>query len=360
VTRLRKAMLEELQRRNLSRITTRIYLHSVEEFARYYNASPDRLGPEQIREYQAHLFTDRKLGAIAVGQQLSALRFFFVHTLKRPWMTEHLVVPKRPFRLPEVLSREEVERLIQSASSPLHRIWLLILYATGLRREELVRLKIADIDRGRMVIHIRQGKGRKDRDVMLSPRLLQELRDYWRSANPRPKTYLFPGKGRHAHVDVPMTSKSVWDAAQQAATRAGLDKGVHPHTLRHCFATIYSNPAQICARFNSCSAIPIRRRPAVICTCRSGISMLLRAPSIHLRWHPRTREKHSPQEVNGTATPGVGRDHSRRRSTIHGPATGLVRMAASQSSRSHSAVPHRRDGRPYGSVPQLRPSRHLV
>ena len=152
-------------------------------------------------------------------------------------MTEHMVVPKRPFRLPEVLSREEVERLIQCASSPLHRIWLLILYATGLRREELVRLKIADIDSGRMVIHVRQGKGRKDRDVMLSPRLLQELRDYWRSANPKPKTYLFPGKGPHPNVDVPLTSKSVWDAVQQAATRAGLDKSVHPHTLRHCFAT---------------------------------------------------------------------------------------------------------------------------
>lgn len=237
MTHLRKAMLEELQRRNLSPITTRIYLRSVEEFARYYKASPDQLAPEHIREYQAHLFTDRKLGAIAVGQQLSALRFLFLHTLKRPWMAEHLVVPKRPFRLPEVLSREEVERLIQNASSSLHRMWLLILYATGLRREELVRLKIGDIDSGRMVIHVRQGKGRKDRDVMLSPRLLQELRDYWRSANPKPKTYLFPGKGTHPNSDLPITSKSVWDAVHKAATRAGLDKRVHPHTLRHCFAT---------------------------------------------------------------------------------------------------------------------------
>jgi len=237
VTHLRKAMLEELQRRNLSPITTRIYLRAVEEFAQYYNKPPDRLGPKHIREYQAHLFTDRQLGAIAVGQQLSALRFFFLHTLRRPWMAEHLAVPRRPFRLPEVLSREQVERLIHGASSPLHRIWLLILYATGLRREELVRLKVGDIDSGRMVIHVRQGKGRKDRDVMLSPRLLQELRDYWRSANPKPKTYLFPGKGAHPNGDLPMTSKSVWDAVQQAATRAGLDKRVHPHTLRHCFAT---------------------------------------------------------------------------------------------------------------------------
>jgi integrase/recombinase XerD len=237
VTQLRKIMLEELQRRNLSPITTRIYLRAVEEFARYCKASSDQLGPEHIREYQAHLFTHRKLGAIAVGQQLSALRFFFLYTLKRPWMADDLPVPKRPFRLPEVLSREEVERLIQSASSLLHRIWLLILYAAGLRREELVRLKVGDIDSGRMVIHVRQGKGRKDRDVMLSPRLLQELRDYWRSANPKPKTYLFPGKGSHPNSDLPVTSKSVWNAVQQAATRAGLDKHVHPHTLRHSFAT---------------------------------------------------------------------------------------------------------------------------
>jgi integrase/recombinase XerD len=237
VTQLRKAMLEELQRRNLSPITTRIYLRSIEEFARYYRKSPDQLGPEHIRQYQAHLFTERKLGAIAVTQQLSALRFFFLHTLKRPWMLEGIAIPKHPFRLPEVLSREEVERLIQGARSPLHRVWLVILYATGMRREELVRLKVSDIDSGRMLIHIRQGKGRKDRDVMLSPRLLGELRDYWRRVQPKTKTYLFPSKDPHQKCDVPMQAKSVFDAVQQAARRAGIEKHVHPHTLRHSFAT---------------------------------------------------------------------------------------------------------------------------
>ena len=237
MTQLRKAMLEELQRRNLSPITTRIYLRSIEEFARYYRKSPDQLGPEHIRQYQAHLFTERKLGAIAVTQQLSALRFFFLHTLKRPWMLEGIAIPKHPFRLPEVLSREEVERLIQGARSPLHRVWLVILYATGMRREELVRLKVSDIDSGRMLIHIRQGKGRKDRDVMLSPRLLGELRDYWRRVQPKTKTYLFPSKDPHQKCDVPMQAKSVFDAVQQAARRAGIEKHVHPHTLRHSFAT---------------------------------------------------------------------------------------------------------------------------
>lgn len=237
MTHLRKVMLEELQRRNLSPITTRIYLRAVEEFAQYFNTPPDRLRPEHIRQYQAHLFTDRKLDAISVGQQLTALRFFFLKTLKRPWMVQDMPFPKRPIRLPEVLSREEVERLIQCAGSILHRIWLLILYATGMRREELVQLQIADIDSGRMLIHIHQGKGKKDRDVMLSPRLLEELRGYWRSANPKPKTYLFPGKGPHPNADVPIDSRSVFDAVQQAAKRAGIDKHVHPHTLRHCFAT---------------------------------------------------------------------------------------------------------------------------
>jgi integrase/recombinase XerD len=237
VTHLRKVMLEELQRRNLSTITTRIYLHSIEEFAQYFKTPPDRLGLEHVRQYQAHLFTDRKLEAVSVAQQLSALRFFFLKTLKRPWLVEDMPVPKRPFRLPQILSQEEVERLIQCAGSPLHRIWLLTLYATGIRREELVQLKIGDIDSDRMLIRIRQGKGKKDRNVMLSPRLLQELRDYWRSANPKPTTYLFPSKGAHPNGDLPMTSKSVWDAVQHAATRAGLDKRVHPHTLRHCFAT---------------------------------------------------------------------------------------------------------------------------
>ena len=195
MTLLRKAMLEELQRRNFSPTTVRIYLRIVDEFAQYSKRSPDRLGPEHIRQYQAHLFTDRKLGAISVTQHLSALRFFFLNTLKRPWVVADMPSPKRPFRLPEVLAPEEVERLIQSAASSLHRIWLLTLYATGMRREELVQLKVDDIDSGRMVIHVRQGKGRKDRDIMLSPRLLQELRAYWRSANPKPKTHVFPGKG---------------------------------------------------------------------------------------------------------------------------------------------------------------------
>ena len=209
----------------------------VEEFARYFDRPPDQLGLEQIREYQAHLFTDRKLDANTVCQHLSALRFFFNRTLKRNFSVEETPFPKRAIRLPDILSREEVQRLIESASSPLHRVWLLVLYATGMRREELVQLKVNNIDSARMLIHIQQGKGQKDRDVMLSPILLEELREYWRRTDPKPKTYLFPGGGRAHATDVPMSAKSVFFAVKQAAKNAGLKKHVHPHTLRHCFAT---------------------------------------------------------------------------------------------------------------------------
>jgi len=192
---------------------------------------------EHVRKYQAHLFADRKLEAVSVAQQLSALRFFFLKTLKRPWQAEDMPAPKLPSRLPAILSQEEIERLIRCAGSRMDRVCILALYATGMRREELVRLKIEDIDKARMLIHIRQGKGRKDRDVMLSPRLLAELRDYWRSANPKPKTYLFPSKATPPRTDAPMQSKNIWNAVHQAAKRAGMEKRVHPHTLRHCFAT---------------------------------------------------------------------------------------------------------------------------
>jgi site-specific recombinase XerD len=138
--------------------------------------------------------------------------------------------------LRHILSQQEVQRLIECAGNLLHRIWLL-LYGTGMRREELVRLKISDIDSARMVIHIQQGKGRKDRDVMLSPKLLEELRGYWRWAQPKPTTYLFPGKGPHTGCEVPVNDRNVWTAVREAAERAGFGDRVHPHTLRHCFAT---------------------------------------------------------------------------------------------------------------------------
>ena len=178
VTRLRKLMLEELERRNYCQSTIRAYVLAVSDFARYFNRPPDQLGPEHIREYVAHLFRDRKLNDNTVNQRVGALRFFYVKTLKKAWSVEETPYPKKRLRLPTILSAEEVALLIESAAIPFHRTMLMTLYATGLRRTELTNLKAGDIDSERMVIHIHQGKGGKDRDVPLCPRLLETLREY--------------------------------------------------------------------------------------------------------------------------------------------------------------------------------------
>ena len=235
MTRLRKMMLEELQRRNYSVGTIRCYLRTVEEFSRRFNCSPDRLGPRHIREYQAELFQNGKSPG-TVTQRLAALRFFYVKTLNKAWSIAETPYPKQAVHLPTVLSQEEVARLINAASTAYHRTLLMTLYATGVRRAELTHLKVSDVDSQRMVIHVQGGKGRKDRDVMLSHKLLEELREHWRRLRRKPSVWLFPGN--HGHCgDRPIDTKTVWNACQQAARRAGLRKAVHPHTLRHCFAT---------------------------------------------------------------------------------------------------------------------------
>ena len=234
MTRLRKRMLEELQRRNYSPNTIRPYLYAVEDFARYFGKSPDKLGQEHLRQYQLHLLRDCRLTVDTIVGRISALRFFFVKVLRRPYREVDLVYPKRPERLPVILSEEEVARLIESASSSYHRVILMMLYGTGLRREELSRLKVTDVDSRRMVIHVRQGKGNKDRDVTLSPRLLEVLRAYWRWR--KPTVYLFPSLYRN-RPEQPITSKTIWYAVREAARRAGIKKKVSPHVLRHSWAT---------------------------------------------------------------------------------------------------------------------------
>jgi site-specific recombinase XerD len=229
-------MLEELQRRNYSQHTTRYYIRTVEDFARRFNLPPDRLGPRHIREYQAELFQKRKLSAGTVTNRLAALRFFYIKTLKKAWSIAETPYPKKTHRLPTILSQEEVARLIDAAGTPFHRTLLITLYATGLRCAELTRLKVSDVDSKRMVIRVQGGKWRKDRDVMLSPKLLEELRKHWHRLRRKPSDWLFPGNRWHtAHY--PIDTKTVWHACDGAAKRADFKKAVHPHTLRHCFAT---------------------------------------------------------------------------------------------------------------------------
>jgi integrase/recombinase XerD len=236
VTHLRKMMLEELQRRNYAETTIDCYVRAVEDFSRYFNCSPDRLGPRHIREYQAALFQKRKFSPNTVAQHLAALRFFYVKTLKKAWSITETPYPKKAVHLPTILSQEEVAQLIDAALTPYHRTLLMTLYATGVRRAELTHLKVSDVDSKRMVIHVRGGKGRKDRDVLLSPKLLDELKRHWRRLRRKSSVWLFPGNRWHTG-DTPIDTKVVWHACKEAAQRAGLQKDVHPHTLRHCFAT---------------------------------------------------------------------------------------------------------------------------
>src|SRR6476646_10620681 len=211
-----------------------LYLTAVQHFANYFGKRPDHLGPEHLRQYQLYLLNERKLSVGTVVARTSALRFFFTKVLRRPYREIDLVYPKRPERLPVILSEEEVARLIESASTAYHRVILMTLYGAGLRREELCRLKVADVDSHRMVIHVRQGKGHKDRDVTLSPRLLEVLRDYWKWR--KPKIYLFPSY-QSKRREQPISSRTVYYAVREAARRAGIKKKVSPHILRHSWAT---------------------------------------------------------------------------------------------------------------------------
>jgi len=235
VTRLRKMMLQELQRRNYSAITTRNYLRVVTDFAKYFGKSPDKLGLNELRTYQAYLLRERKLTPGTVVNQVAALRFFFVKTLKRHQFRDFLPYPQDQRRLPTVLSREEVSSLINAAGNLFRRTLLMTLYGTGMRRSELAHLKVGDIDSQRMIIRVVAGKRGKDRDLPLSPALLETLREYWRWR--KPKLYLFPTRTLGRRLDQPISDKTVWIACSEAAHRAGIQKRITPHALRHSWAT---------------------------------------------------------------------------------------------------------------------------
>jgi len=235
MTRLGKMMLEELQRRNYSEITTRKYLQYVTAFARHFGKSPDQLGPNELRSYQAYLLQERKVTPGTAVNCVAALRFFFIKTLKRHQFREFLPYPKDRRRLPTVLSREEVSRLINAAGTLFRRTLLITLYGTGMRRSELAHLKVGDIDSQRMIIRVVAGKGGKDRDLPLSPTLLETLREYWHWR--KPKLYMFPTRTLGRHLDQPISDKTVWIACSEAARQAGINKRVTPHTLRHSWAT---------------------------------------------------------------------------------------------------------------------------
>jgi site-specific recombinase XerD len=238
VTELRKRVLEELQRRNFSPHTIRGYIRTIRDFAAYFHKSPDQLGVEEVRQFQLHMLRDQKLATGTVQNRMTALHFFFKKVLKRhdPELYD-MALTRRPKKLPVVLSPEEVQQLIEAASNIRYRTILVLLYSTGLRRTEASQLKIADIDSKRMVIHVHEGKNSRDRELPLTPKLLEALREYWRACAVKPKVYLFPGRAQADGEEQATSDKTVWHACRETARRAGLTKRFGPHTLRHTFAT---------------------------------------------------------------------------------------------------------------------------
>jgi integrase/recombinase XerD len=231
MTPLRQRMTADMQVRNFSENTQESYLHQVSSFANYFHQSPEALGPAEVLAYQLYVTNERKLAPGTLSIIATALRFVFHVTLKREWALEEIPIPKAPVKLPVILSREEVNRFLDCIASRKHRTILMTAYAAGLRVSEAVHLKVSDIDSQRMVIRVAQGKGAKDRYVMLSPRLLEILRVYWKAS--QPKDWLFPGDipGR------PITRFAVAGACQKARKLSGIKKPITPHSLRHAFAT---------------------------------------------------------------------------------------------------------------------------
>ena len=230
MTPLRRRMLEDMQIRNYSPHTIDGYLRYVAQFAKHFGVSPDRLGPEHIRTYQLHLLQQQVSESIFI-QTVCALRFLYETTLRRPWMVEYIPYPKKPKQLPVILSRDEVQALIRAPGHLKHRIILATLYTTGLRASELCQLQGTDIDSERMVVRVRQGKGKRDRQVGLSADLLPLLRRYWKLYGLQ--SWLFPGH----RITEPITPDGVGFICKKAGHIAKIHKAVYPHLLRHTYAT---------------------------------------------------------------------------------------------------------------------------
>jgi site-specific recombinase XerD len=224
-------MIEDMTLRNFTPRTIQAYVARVAAFAQHFGRSPELLGADQVRAYLLYLLQQKRASWSSYNQALCALRFVYGVTLGKDWVLERFACPKQEKKLPVVLSPGEVAQFFQAVTDPKHRALLMTAYAAGLRVSEVVSLRVDDIDSRRMVIRIRQAKGRKDRYVMLSPRLLAILREYWKAA--RPTQFLFPGNV----PDRPITPRTAQKACRGAQEAAGLGKRVRVHTLRHSFAT---------------------------------------------------------------------------------------------------------------------------
>jgi integrase/recombinase XerD len=238
MTPLRQRFIEDMLLRGLAPTTQRSYIHYVADFAKFYNIGPEHLDLEAVRQYELHLLHEKKLAPQSINTFVASVQFLYLVTLEMPWGKQCFPRVRVASKLPVVLSPQEVSQFFDSVPSLKYRAALMLCYGAGLRISEAVAVKVSDIDSQRMLIRVEEGKGRKDRYVMLSPRLLAVLRCYWRAA--RPKYFLFPSwrEGRH------LTAGALSQACRDAAQRCGLTKHVTAHTLRHAsaYCTTFQSP----------------------------------------------------------------------------------------------------------------------
>jgi len=232
MTKLRERMIGDLKLRNFSETTIHTYTRIVEDFAVFFHGSPEKLGPEQVRQYLLHAIEDKKLAWSTYQVHRAALKFIYTKTLKRPWFELEIPKPKVKRKLPQVLSPEDIQQVLNATMNLKHRAIIATLYGAGLRRAEVRTLKVSDVDGQRMVIHVRDGKGHVPREVTLSPRLLELFRIYWRWR--KPKDWLFPSA---CYRDRPINLSAIYIICENAAKATGLKKAFNLHILRHSYAT---------------------------------------------------------------------------------------------------------------------------
>ncbi len=286
-------MIEDMQVRNLSPHTQASYVQQVSLFARHFNTSPEALGPEEIRAYQVYVTTDKKLAPSSLCTVVAALRFLYKVTPRRDWRPEDIIpAPKKPQTLPVVLSPAEVVQFLDSVASRKHRTILTTCYGAGLRISEAARLTPPAIDSARMVLRVEQGKGQKDRYVMLSPNLLALLRDWWRVA--RPTYWLFPGD----RPGQPITRFSVERVCREAHRRCDIPKPITPHSLRHAFAV------HLLETGTDLRKIPLllghRSLATTACYLRIATSTVCATTSPSTYSHARSRRRPRPRQHPGS------------------------------------------------------------
>lgn len=231
--KLREKMRQDMAIRGLSPRTQETYLERMRNFARFHGRSPDLLGLNEIYQYQVYLAQQKKVSWCFFNQSVCAIRFFYTKTLQRDWDIKHIPFQKKGIKLPTVLSKEEVRALLQAITNLKHQALFQTIYGAGLRLQEALHLRHTHIDSQRMLLWVRQGKGNKDRPVMLSPTLLDTLRAYWKACSVKPTVYLFPGRD----PTKPLVAETAQRILRKVQKKARIRKRVTPHVLRHSFAT---------------------------------------------------------------------------------------------------------------------------